>query len=57
MKTAMYHFKVWVVDEEGATAIEYGLLAALIAGVIITAVSTLGTKVAGLYATVNTSLP
>ena len=29
-------------DESGATAIEYGLLAALIAVVIITAVTTLG---------------
>ena len=57
MKTAMYHFNVWVVDEEGATAIEYGLLAALIAGAIITTVSTMGTKIAGLYATVNTNLP
>ncbi|MDH3772304.1 MAG: Flp family type IVb pilin, partial [Nitrospirota bacterium] len=44
-------------DEEGATAIEYGLMAALIAGVIITTVTTLGTKVAGLYSSVNSKLP
>ena len=31
-------------DESGATAIEYGLIVALIAVVIITAVTTLGTK-------------
>ena len=31
-------------DESGATAIEYGLIAALIAVVIITAVTLLGTK-------------
>lgn len=31
-------------DEEGATAIEYGLLAALIAVVIITAVALIGTN-------------
>lgn len=30
-------------DEEGATAVEYGLLAALIAAVIVGAVTTLGT--------------
>ena len=57
MKKTIQHIGAWVTDEEGATAIEYGLLAALIAGVIITTVSTLGTKVAGLYSTVNTKLP
>ena len=31
-------------DESGATAIEYGLIVALIAVVIITAVSTMGTN-------------
>lgn len=31
-------------DERGVTALEYGLIAALIAVVIITAVSTLGTN-------------
>ena len=39
MLTNMMQF---VNDEEGATALEYGLLAALIAAVIITAVTTLG---------------
>jgi pilus assembly protein Flp/PilA len=34
----------FVRDESGATAIEYGLIAALIAVVIITAVKTLGTN-------------
>lgn len=33
-----------VLDRQGATAIEYGLLAALIAVVIITAVSSVGTN-------------
>ena len=57
MKKAIQHIGAWMADEEGATAIEYGLLAALIAGVIISTVATLGTKVAGLYTTVNTNLP
>jgi len=34
----------FVKDESGATAIEYGLIVALIAVVIITAVSTVGTN-------------
>jgi pilus assembly protein Flp/PilA len=36
-------------DEEGATAIEYGLLAALIAVVIIAGASLLGTKINCLF--------
>ena len=32
-------------DEEGATAVEYGLMVALIAAVIVAAVSLLGDKV------------
>lgn len=41
MKKLINFFK----DEEGATAVEYGLLVALIAVAIITAVRTLGTNV------------
>lgn len=36
-------------DEQGATAIEYGLLAALIAAVIITAVIVLGDNLADVF--------
>ncbi len=36
-------------DEEGVTALEYGLIAALIAVVIITAVSTLGTNLSSTF--------
>ena len=36
-------------DESGATAIEYGLIVALIAVVIITAVTTLGTKLSAAF--------
>ena len=36
-------------DESGATAIEYGLIAALIAVVIISAVSTVGTNLKGTF--------
>ena len=39
-------------DEDGATAIEYALIASLIAVVIITAVTTVGTKVAGVFTTI-----
>lgn len=43
-------------SERGATAVEYGLLVALIAAVIITLVVTLGSKVAGGFSDVNESL-
>jgi pilus assembly protein Flp/PilA len=43
-------------DESGATAIEYGLIAAGIAIAIITAVNGVGTKLSSTFATVSTSL-
>jgi pilus assembly protein Flp/PilA len=44
-------------DESGATAIEYGLIAALIAVVVIGAVTTIGTKLNGTFTTISTQLP
>ena len=46
----------FVKDEGGATAVEYGLLVALIAGVIIAAVTTLGTDLNGTFTTVATAV-
>jgi pilus assembly protein Flp/PilA len=43
-------------DESGATAIEYGLIAALIAVVIIGGVSVVGTKLSGTFKTVSDNL-
>ncbi|MFV0256557.1 MAG: Flp family type IVb pilin [Candidatus Liberibacter solanacearum] len=43
-------------DESGATAIEYGLIAALVAVAIITAVTSLGTKLSGMFKKVAESL-
>jgi pilus assembly protein Flp/PilA len=42
--------------ERGATAVEYGLLVALIAAVIVGVVATLGGKVKGGFDTVNSQL-
>ncbi len=44
-------------DERGATAVEYGLLVALIAAVIIAAVVLLGERVNLGFETVNDELP
>ncbi len=43
-------------DDKGATAVEYGLMVALIAVVIIAAVTTLGTKLSGLFTSVSGSV-
>ena len=44
-------------DEEGATAIEYGLIAALIAVAIIATLLLLGPKLDGTFQTIVNSLP
>ena len=44
-------------DESGATAIEYGLIAALIAVAIVAILTTLGPKLAGVFTKVETALP
>ena len=46
MKTIFARFAK---DESGATAIEYGLIAGLVAVVIITAVTTVGTDLQGTF--------
>jgi len=42
-------------DQSGATAIEYGLIAALVSVAIITAVTTLGTNLSGTFTVVATA--
>jgi pilus assembly protein Flp/PilA len=49
-------FSRFVRDESGATAIEYGLIAALIAVVVITAITTVGTNLSTTFNTVAGSL-
>ena len=46
----------FVKDESGATAIEYGLIAALISVVIILAVTTIGTNMKGAFEKVGDGL-
>jgi pilus assembly protein Flp/PilA len=43
-------------DDRGATAVEYGLMVALIAAVIVVAVTTLGTKLDTLFTNVSNSI-
>ena len=48
--------KRFVADEAGATAIEYGLIAALIAVVIIVGVTAVGTNLSATFTTVAGNL-
>jgi pilus assembly protein Flp/PilA len=43
-------------DEEGATAIEYGIIASLIAVVIVGAVTAVGTNVSAMFTTIATNM-
>lgn len=44
-------------DEEAATAIEYALIAGLIAAVLITVLTTLGVEIKGVFEAISTALP
>ncbi len=49
-------FKEFIGDETGATAIEYGLIAALIAVVIIGALTTIGSNLNTSFTRIGTNL-
>lgn len=53
MKSLLIRF---LKNEAGATAIEYGLIAGLIGVVIITAVTTVGTKVSAQFTDIGDAL-
>jgi pilus assembly protein Flp/PilA len=44
-------------SEKGATAVEYGLLVALIAAVIVVMVGLVGQQVLDAFTTINTNMP
>jgi len=47
----------FISDEQGATAVEYGLFVALIAAVIVTLVNTLGTKIKAAFQSIVSAIP
>jgi pilus assembly protein Flp/PilA len=47
---------VWATRDHGATAVEYGLLVALVAAVIVVAVTTLGGKVDAAFSAVSSAI-
>ena len=52
----MTFLRRFAADERVATAIEYGLIAALIAVVIVTAVTTIGTKLKTSYGNIGNAI-
>ena len=56
MNALLMSIKRFVKDEEGVTAIEYGMIAALIAVVIAAAVVTVGTNLNVVFTTIATCL-
>lgn len=52
----MKKFFTFLKGEEGATAVEYGLLVALIAAIIVAAVALLGTNISSKFNTVATCI-
>jgi pilus assembly protein Flp/PilA len=57
MLTFRNNLRALVKDERGVTAMEYGLIAALVAVVIIGSVTTLGTKLSTTFTTISGALP
>ncbi len=56
MNIIMQYVKQFLNDEEGVTAIEYGLIAALIAAVIVGAVRLIGTNLNTVFNTIATAI-
>ena len=57
MITFRNNLRALIKDERGVTAMEYGLIAALVAVVIIGSVTTLGTKLSTTFTTIAGVLP
>jgi pilus assembly protein Flp/PilA len=57
MNTFFAQAKRFVRDEEGAAAVEYGLLVALIAAIIVVTVKTLGGQINAAFQKIVDALP
>lgn len=49
--------KRFINDEEGATAVEYGIMVALIAAAIVVTVTALGAKLNAVFTAVTNAMP
>lgn len=56
MKSLVQKVSDFLADEQGATAVEYGIFVALIAAVIVTLVSNIGGKIKDAFQTIYDKL-
>jgi pilus assembly protein Flp/PilA len=56
MQNFFNNLKSLAKDERGVTALEYGLIAGLVAVVIVGAVTAMGTKLNGIFTSITASL-
>jgi pilus assembly protein Flp/PilA len=56
MSTFISAVRTFIADEEGVTALEYGMIAALIAAVIVGVVTDLGTSVQSAFTKISTAI-
>jgi pilus assembly protein Flp/PilA len=57
MLTCLNNLKMLAKDERGVTALEYGLIAGLVAVVIVTSVTLVGTKLQSTFTSIAGALP
>ena len=57
MFTFLNNLSALVKDERGVTALEYGLIAGLVAVAIITSITALGTMLASTFSAITTAIP
>jgi pilus assembly protein Flp/PilA len=57
MKTYLHKIVAFINDEEGASAVEYGLLVGLIAAVLVAALTLLGGNIRDLFNAVAGKIP
>jgi len=57
MSTFRNNLRTLINDERGVTALEYGLIAGLVAVVIVTSVTALGSKLNGTFTSIAAALP
>jgi len=57
MYTFLNNLSALAKDKRGVTALEYGLIAGLIAVVIVTSVTALGQKLSSTFASITSAMP
>lgn len=57
MRTLLNNIRALAKDDRGVTALEYGLIAGLVAVVIVTSVTALGTTLTNTFTTIAAALP